>query len=75
MADTLGKALTNVHLAKGEKDIFNEANRNWLKRICRELATNLTELGREHTPVRLSLNSLYELIEKTLVDNNDYFVA
>uniref|UniRef100_UPI00404AB168 ribonucleoside-diphosphate reductase subunit alpha n=1 Tax=Cephaloticoccus sp. TaxID=1985742 RepID=UPI00404AB168 len=75
VADTLGKALTNVHLAKGEKDIFNEANRNWLKRICRELATNLTELGREHTPVRLSLNSLYELIEKTLVDNNDYFVA
>ncbi|MCF7758936.1 MAG: ribonucleoside-diphosphate reductase subunit alpha, partial [Cephaloticoccus sp.] len=75
VADTLGKALTNVHLAKGEKDIFNEPNRTWLKRICRELAANLTELGREHTPVRLSLNALYELIEKTLVDNNDYFVA
>ena len=75
VADTLGKALTNVHLAKGEKDIFNDANREWVVGICRELASNLTELGREHTPVRLSLNALYELIEKTLVDNNDYFVA
>ncbi|MBE34861.1 MAG: ribonucleoside-diphosphate reductase subunit alpha [Opitutaceae bacterium] len=75
VADTLGKALTNVHLAKGEKDIFNDASRGWVVGICRELASNLTELGREHTPVRLSLNALYELIEKTLVDNNDYFVA
>ena len=56
VADTLGKALTNVHLARGEKDIFTDANRAWLARICREVA-------------------LYELIEKTLVDNNAYFVA
>jgi len=27
------------------------------------------------SPLRLSLNALYELIEKTLVDNNAYFVA
>ena len=35
VADTLGKALTNVHLAKGEKDIFTEANRTWVAKICR----------------------------------------
>ncbi len=75
VADTLGKALTNVHLARGEKDIFNEANRAWLAKICREVAANLTELARQQSPVRLSLNALYELIEKTLVDNNAYFVA
>jgi len=75
VADTLGKALTNVHLAKGDKDIFNDTNRAWVTRICRELAANLAGLGREQTPVRLSLNALYELIEKTLVDNNAYFVA
>ncbi len=75
VADTLGKALTNVSLAKGEKDIFNDANRAWVARICREVAANLAELARTQTPLRLSLNSLYELIEKTLVDNNDYFVA
>ena len=75
VADTLGKALTNVHLAKGEKDIFNDANRAWVARICREIVANLAELARNQNPLRLSLNALYELIEKTLVDNNAYFVA
>ena len=65
VADTLGKALTNVHLARGEKDIFNDNNRDWLLGICRELASNLHELDQSRSPVRLSLNSLYELIEKT----------
>ena len=75
VAETLGKALTNVCLARGEKDIFNDTNRTWLTRICREVAANLVQLGREKTPLTLTLNSLYELIEKTLVDNNAYFVA
>jgi ribonucleoside-diphosphate reductase alpha chain len=75
VADTLGKALTNVHLAKGEKDIFTDANRAWVAGICREVSANLTELARKQSPVRLTLNQLYELIEKTLVDNNAYFVA
>jgi ribonucleoside-diphosphate reductase alpha chain len=77
VADTLGKALTNVCLARGEKGIFNDANRAWVARICREIAANLTELSRAqaHTPLRISLHDLYELIEKTLVDNNAYFVA
>jgi len=75
VADTLGKALTNVHLAKGEKDIFNDANRAWVTKICREVAANLTGLARTQSPVRLSLDALYELLEKTLVDNNAYFVA
>ena len=75
VADTLGKALTNVSLAKGEKEIFTDANRLWLVRICREVAANLSELARNQNPLRLSLNALYELIEKTLVDNNAYFVA
>ena len=75
VADTLGKALTNVCLARGEKDIFNDTNRAWLTRICREVAGNLSELAVPPAPLRLSLNGLYELIEKTLVDNNAYFVA
>lgn len=75
VADTLGKALTNVSLARGDKEIFTETNRAWVARICRELASNLAELAREETPLRLGLNALYELIEKTLVDNNAYFVA
>ena len=75
VADTLGKAYTNVCLARGDKDIFTDASRAWVVGICRELAGNLNRLARESTPLNLSLNSLYELIEKTLVDNNEYFVA
>jgi len=76
VADTLGKALTNVCLARGDKDIFNDTNKAWVVRICRELAGNLTDLARiTSAPVKLTLDALYELIEKTLVDNNAYFVA
>jgi ribonucleoside-diphosphate reductase alpha chain len=49
--------------------------RAWIALICREVAANLRELARKQTPVRLSLDALYELLEKTLVDNNAYFVA
>src|SRR4051812_38569953 len=75
VADTLGKAFTNVQLSKGEKDIFNDTNRAWLLNICREVAANLRAVGGAKSPLRISLNDLYELIEKTLVDNNAYFVA
>ncbi len=75
VADTLGKAYTNAQLAKGEKDIFNDTSRAWVASICREVAGNLAGLARRASPLRISLNDLYELIEKTLVDNNAYFVA
>ena len=32
-------------------------------------------MARKQNPLRLTLNGLYELIEKTLVDNNAYMVA
>ncbi len=75
VADTLGKALTNVCISQGEKEIFTDKNRAWVAQICRELGGNLTEMARKQNPIRLTLNGLYELIEKTLVDNNAYMVA
>jgi len=75
VADTLGKSLTNVLISQGEKEIFTDKNRAWVAQICRELGGNLTEMSRKQNPLRLTLNSLYELIEKTLVDNNAYMVA
>jgi ribonucleoside-diphosphate reductase alpha chain len=71
----LGKALTNVLLAKGERDIFTAENRAWVVKIVRELVGTLSDQARRQSPLRLSLNGLYELIEKTLVDNNAYDVA
>jgi len=75
VADTLGKSLTHLHLARGESAIFTETNRQWVARIAREVANNLTAMTAVQKPVRLSLNALYELIEKTLVDNSAYDVA
>src|SRR5580658_5295718 len=75
VADTLGKALTKVFISQVEKDIFTENNRAWVARVGGELAGNRTEMGRKQNPLRLTLNALYELIEKTLVDNNAYMVA
>jgi ribonucleoside-diphosphate reductase alpha chain len=76
VADTLGQALTNVHLARGETtNIFTAETRGFVGRIIKEVAANLAEAAQRKAPLRISLNDLYELIEKTLVDNNAYDVA
>ena len=75
VADTVGKSLANLMLAKGEKDIFNEKNQRFVADITREVALNLTQQALERGPLRVSLNDLYVLIEKTLVDNSAYDVA
>ncbi|CAM2929263.1 ribonucleoside-diphosphate reductase subunit alpha [Rariglobus hedericola] len=76
IADTLGKALTNVHLARGETaNIFTADTRAFVGRIVKEVAANLAGEALRKSPLRISLNDLYELIEKTLVDNNAYDVA
>lgn len=75
VADTIGKALTNVLLARGEANIFTDSNRAFVARIVSEVAGNLATAALRQSPLRLSLNQLYELIEKTLVDNTAYDVA
>ena len=76
IADTLGRAVTNVHLARGETtNIFTTETRTFVGRIVKEVAANLAAESLRKSPLRISLNDLYELIEKTLVDNNAYDVA
>jgi ribonucleoside-diphosphate reductase alpha chain len=75
VADTVGKSLANLMLAKGEKDIFNEKNQRFVADVTREVATNLTKQALTRAPLRVSLHDLYVLIEKTLVDNNAHDVA
>ncbi|MBL9215026.1 MAG: ribonucleoside-diphosphate reductase subunit alpha [Opitutaceae bacterium] len=75
VADTVGRSLVNLLLAKGEKDIFNDKNRRFVADVTREVALNLTKKALERGPLRVSLHDLYVLIEKTLVDNNAYDVA
>src|SRR3954466_2046151 len=75
VADTVGRSLSNLLLAKGEKDIFNEKNQRFVADVTREVASHLTKRALERGPLRVSLHDLYVLIEKTLVDNNAHDVA
>ncbi|HLP06918.1 MAG TPA: ribonucleoside-diphosphate reductase subunit alpha [Opitutaceae bacterium] len=75
IADTVGKSLTTLLLARGETSIFTEAHKQFVARIAEEVATNLTALALRQRPLRVDLNELYVLIEKTLVDNSAYDVA
>ena len=75
IADTVGKSLTTLLLARGETSIFTEDHKRFVARIAEEVAGNLTALALRQRPLRLDLHELYVLIEKTLVDNNAYDVA
>ncbi len=75
VADTIGKSLANLLLARGEKDIFNEKNQRFVADVTAEVATNLTKQALTRAPLRVTLHDLYILIEKTLVDNNAHDVA
>ncbi len=75
VADTVGRSLANLMLAKGEKDIFSDKNQRFVAGVTREVAANLTKKALERGPLRVSLHDLYVLIEKTLVDNNAHDVA
>ncbi len=76
IALTVGNAITNVHLARGEKgNIFSPESKQFVGTIVKEVAANLATQALKTSPLKVSLNDLYELIEKTLVDNNAYDVA
>ncbi len=76
IADTLGKAVTNVHLARGETtNIYTAETRAFVGKIVKSVAANLAAQALRKSPLRISLVELYELIEKTLVDHNAYDVA
>ncbi len=75
IADTVGKSLTTLLLARGETAIFTEEHKQFVARIAEEVAGNLTALALRQRPLRLDLHELYVLIEKTLVDNNAFDVA
>ncbi len=76
IADTLGQALVNVHLARGESgNVFTPESKAFVGRIVKEVASSLALEAQRTSPVRLSLNELYQLIERVLVDAKAYDVA
>ena len=76
IADSLGQAVVNVHLARGEQgNVFTAESKAFVGRIVKAVAAHLAAEAQRTAPLRLSLNELYQLIERTLVDAKAYDVA
>ncbi|NBR70357.1 MAG: ribonucleoside-diphosphate reductase subunit alpha, partial [Verrucomicrobia bacterium] len=75
VAEMVGRSLSRWLKAKGQDSIFTETNRRWVARICTEVGRNLARQALAERPLRLKIEDLQTLVEKTLVDNNAYDVA
>jgi ribonucleoside-diphosphate reductase alpha chain len=76
IADTLGQALVNVHLARGDQgNVYTVESRAFVGRILKEIAATLSAEAQRTSPFSLSLNDLYQMLERILVDAKAYDVA
>lgn len=75
VAEMVGRSLSRWLKAKGQESVFTESNRRWVAKICTEVGRNLARQALAERPLRLRVEDLQTLVEKTLVDNNAYDVA
>jgi ribonucleoside-diphosphate reductase alpha chain len=76
IADSLGHALVNVHLARGDQgNVFTSESKAFVGRTVKAVAAALASEAQRTSPLRLSLNDLYQIIERTLVEAKAYDVA
>ena len=76
IADTLGQALVNVHLARGEQgNVYTAESRAFVGRILKEVAATLSAEAQRTSPFSISLNDLYQTLERILVEAKAYDVA
>lgn len=76
IADTVGNALSNLLMARGEQDVFSVQNQEFVANITNEVAKHLLDLP--HKPGESNHISQEELnleIERTLVNHNAHEVA
>lgn len=75
IADTIGKALTDLLLSRGEKAIFTEVNRKFVGSVTESVGEVLgrqVEQGRE---LKFSPHDIHLLIEKALIEKDAHDVA
>ena len=76
IANTVGNALTNLLLSKGEDDVFNNENRGFVAKVTRAVVERFREdvVGEDYTG-KLSENEFHRGIERVLIENNAHDVA
>ena len=76
IANTVGNALANLLLSKGEDDVFNNENRDFVAKVTRTVGERFREdvVGEDYTG-KLSENEFHRGIERVLIENNAHDVA
>ncbi len=80
ICDTIGSALTDLLLSKGENEIYTEENRrrvgNFARTVAAELASRLPQGGNTGgQPGSVSAAQVHRAIEKALVKHNAHDIA
>ncbi len=75
VAEMIGRALTDLMLAREEEDIFTDRNRELVATASQAVADKLRQLSEAGKSLKLSKNDLFLLIEKALIDRRAYDVA
>ena len=76
IADTVGNALTNLLMARGEQNVFSEQNQEFVANITDEVAKHLLNLPQKPGESNhISQEELNLEIERTLVHHNAHEVA
>jgi ribonucleoside-diphosphate reductase alpha chain len=79
IADTVGKALTDLLLSRQEDDIYNDSNRRLVAAVAKTVSQELTQWndGEESSdePVTLTAHEITKIIERALVKSNAHDVA
>lgn len=78
IAETVGKAVTDLAISRNQEDIFNQANRQLVSSIVRAVSESLvakTDAEDVEGPFLLSAEELASTIEQALVKQNAHDVA
>ena len=76
IANTVGNALANLLLSKGEEDVFTNENRDFVAKVTRAVGDRFNEsaLGQVESE-GLSESEFHRGIERVLIENNAHDVA
>ena len=76
IANTVGNALANLMMSKGEEDVFTSENRDFVTKVARTVGERFqgNALGQAED-ARLSETDLHRGIERVLIENNAHDVA
>ena len=71
IANTVGNALANLLLSKGEEDVFNNKNKDFVARVSLSVGKRFHEdILNDNNAGKLSENEFHRSIEKVLIENN-----